>query len=60
MKKHLALLLVASVMLGLVACGSPAASSPVSAAAESGRPAPSTLVYGSGDYTRINPAIDEH
>lgn len=22
--------------------------------------APSTLVYGSGDYTRINPALDEH
>ena len=21
---------------------------------------PSTLVYGSGDYTRINPAMDEH
>ncbi|MEG2594953.1 MAG: ABC transporter substrate-binding protein [Ruthenibacterium sp.] len=60
MKKHLALLLVASVMLGLVACGSPAASSPVSAAAESGKIAPSTLVYGSGDYTRINPAMDEH
>ena len=25
-----------------------------------GRRGGSTLVYGSGDYTRINPAMDEH
>lgn len=50
MKKILAVLLAALTLLGLAACG--------------GQGTPrrdgSTLVYGSGDYTRINPAMDEH
>ena len=50
MKKRLFSLLPAlALTLALTACGgAPAAN------------APSTLVYGSGDYTRINPAMDEH
>lgn len=50
MKKHFPLLLLAAVLvLGLTACGgnsSPAVGD--------------TLIYASGDYTRINPAMDEH
>ncbi len=50
MKKQLFSLLPAlALTLALTACGgAPAAN------------APSTLVYGSADYTRINPAMDEH
>ena len=50
MKKRLFSLLPAlALTLVLTACGgAPAAN------------APSTLVYGSADYTRINPAMDEH
>ena len=50
MKKQLFSLLPAlALTLALTACGGvPAAN------------APSTLVYGSADYTRINPAMDEH
>lgn len=50
MKKRLFSLLPAlALTLALTACGgAPAAN------------APSTLVYGSADYTRINPAMDEH
>lgn len=49
MKKHILSLLLAAVMvLGLTACGGGSQTSS------------STLVYASGDYTRINPAIDEH
>lgn len=50
MKKHILPLLLASVMLlGLAACGGNSAQS-----------GGSTLIYASGDYTRINPAMDEH
>ena len=46
-----ALLLVLSALLALAACSkSPAVTE------DEG----TTLVYGSGDYTRINPAMDEH
>ena len=47
MKKVVSLLLTLTLGLSFAACA---------AAADE----PSTLVYGSGDYTRINPAMDEH
>ena len=47
MKKLVCLFLVLTAMVGLAASAR---------AAEE----PATLVYGSGDYTRINPAMDEH
>ena len=46
MKKILALLLALTMLIGLAACGK---------AKED-----STLVYGSGDYTSINPIMNEH
>lgn len=49
MKKLIALFLAALLALSLAACGQ--AQQP-----ESGK----TLVYGSGDYTAINPALYEH
>lgn len=50
MKKILPILLLLSLVLSLTACG---ASKPVS-----GEPK-KALIYGSGDCTRINPAMDE-
>lgn len=48
MKRNMfALLAVFSVLCALCACGQE-------------EDAPTTLIYGSGDYTRINPALDEH
>ena len=53
MKRLLSLLLAALLPLGLMsACGAPADGGTQNGA--------STLVYGSADYTRINPAMDEH
>lgn len=49
MKKILALLLAALTLFGLTACGG-----------DTGAQNENTLIYGSGDYTRINPAMDEH
>ena len=49
MKKIFSLLLAAAALLTLAACSSP----------ESGGGG-YTLVYGSGSFTRINPAMDEH
>ena len=54
MKQIFALLLAASMLLGLTACGSSGAATEATGASAK------TLVYGSGDYTRINPAMDEH
>ena len=45
--------------LTLTACGS-AGHQASSAAASASSAKSNTLVYGSGDYTRINPALDEH
>lgn len=50
MKKTALLLLALTLLLSLAAC------SKNGAAGDSG----TTLVYGSADYTRINPAMDEH
>ena len=70
MKKFLAALLALALLLGTAACGSAESTSGESAGEESaseaatasdtGEEEPTTLVYGSGDYTRINPAMDEH
>ncbi len=51
MKKLVFHLAALAVLLSLAACGAPQPS----AGGEG-----STLVYGSADYTRINPAMDEH
>ncbi len=50
MRKFTTLLLAFTMLFSLAACGG--STEPVSDA--------ETLVYGSGDYTRINPAMDEH
>ena len=69
MKKFLAALLALALLLGTTACGSAESTSGESAREESISEAatasgteeePTTLVYGSSDYTRINPAMDEH
>ena len=54
MKRLAALVLALAMLLTLAACGGEAADENDT---QSGGP---TLVYGSGDYTRINPAMDEH
>ena len=64
-KTPLCVLLTLSMLLGMTGCGSSAPSDDSApAAAETSNGAAeaeaSTLVYGSGDYTRINPAMDEH
>lgn len=48
MKKFLSLLLAAVLVMSMAACG------------QSESAQDNTLVYGSHDYTRINPAMDEH
>ena len=48
MKKFLALFLAALLAVSLAACGQAPA-----------QDSPKTLVYGSGDYTAINPALYE-
>ena len=68
MKKLICLLLAAMMVLSLAACGEDktvaTAVPTVSAGAEETTGAadtqPTTLVYASHDYTRINPAMDEH
>lgn len=66
-KRILAMFLALSMVLGVAACGNTKEANTVSESdgktkedqtvSESGG---KTLVYGSNDYTRINPAIDEH
>ena len=52
MKRVLAFALTLCTLLTLCACAAKAQ--------PSGAPAETTLTYGSADYTRINPAMDEH
>ena len=56
MKRLTTLLLALAMLLALAACGGAPAPAPDSDSAAQ----PATLVYGSADYTRINPAMDEH
>ena len=56
MKKVFSLLLALSMTLALAGCGDQ--EKEVAPAPETEEP--TTLVYGSNDYTRINPAMDEH
>ena len=62
-KRILVMLMAAAMMLSMAACGNGAEekktenSAGTEAQAADGE---STLVYGSNDYTRINPAMDEH
>ena len=63
MKKNLALTLALALLIAALAgCGAPAPEPTAGAQSSAGTEtaSASTLVYGSGDYTRINPAIDEH
>jgi len=53
MKRLTTLLLALAMLVTLAACGGDAPDSDSTAG-------PTTLVYGSADYTRINPAMDEH
>ena len=52
MKKIISMLLALAMMLTLVACSNTTNSEK--------QTKENTLIYGSGDYTRINPALDEH
>lgn len=56
MKQLLAALLALTMLLTLAACAKNTDTTPSDAAEDSG----TTLTYGSADYTRINPAMDEH
>ncbi len=70
MKRILAGILACILTLGLAACSAPAqqgntpGNTPAAAetqnAADTQTAAGTTLTYASGDYTRINPAMDEH
>ena len=52
------LALALALALTLTACGSAGTASSAAVSASSAKS--NTLVYGSNDYTRINPALDEH
>ena len=56
MKRLLAGALVLSMAVGLAGCGA----SSEKGKGENAAKESNTLVYGSNDYTRINPAMDEH
>ena len=56
MKRLLAGALVLSMAVGLADCGA----SSEKGKSEDASKESNTLVYGSNDYTRINPAMDEH
>jgi len=63
MKKTISLLLALAMLFALAACGKPTETPSTDVqkpASPTGTQEPSTLVYGSADYTRINPAMDEH
>ena len=56
MKYLLLTILVAAMVICFTACGGGSSDSEGGSGSDGG----STLIYGSNDYTRINPAIDEH
>ncbi len=55
MIKRLSFFLALAMLVTLASCGKTPDVDAGNVAKE-----PTTLVYGSGDYTRINPALDEH
>ena len=68
MKKNISILIITAMLLSMAACGGKNRNQS-GADTEAGEPGtettdeasePVTFVYGSGDYTRINPAMDEH
>ena len=62
-KRFLAMLMAAAMMISMAACGSSEAGNTTENTTGTEAQASadtSTLVYGSNDYTRINPAMDEH
>ena len=63
-KKLLSLLLATAMIMGLAACGTAGnTDNRVSGNAEAAQTewnTDNTIVYGSNDYVRINPAMDEH
>ena len=63
-KKMIALFMAAAMMLSMAACKNSSAtdsnSGRVTETETTADQGESTLVYGSNDYTRINPAMDEH
>ncbi len=68
MKKNISILIITAMLLSMAACGGENTNKG-GAGTETAEPGaettdrtsePVTLVYGSGDYTRINPAMDEH
>ena len=61
MKKLLLLIVSLAMLLSLAACAAkPAPAQDAASASDQPSETETTLVYGSGDYTRINPAMDEH
>ena len=61
MKKLLLLIVSLAMLLSLAACAAkPAPTQDAASASDQPSETETTLVYGSGDYTRINPAMDEH
>lgn len=61
MKKIIALLFSALLILNLTACGTNKnTNQDTNRSTNNSSEETSTIIYGSGDYTRINPAMDEH
>jgi len=68
MKKIISILMITAMLLAMASCGGEGGNeggADVAATNSGGEnqksgSEPVTLVYGSGDYTRINPAMDEH
>ena len=64
MKKFISVMLALTLSLSMAACGSKDTPETTAGTQGSADTAPAaeltTLTYGSGDYTRINPAMDEH
>ena len=58
MRKTITTILICTLALALAACGGQGQGG--RGGADSAAGDAETLVYGSGDYTRINPAMDEH
>ena len=60
MRKFLCLVLAAVLVVGMTACGQTGQTNQTNPSEGPVASAENKLVYGSHDYTRINPAMDEH